>query len=169
VRAEGLLKSAGESEIGACVSQASSVTSLLFGHLPTQHPQYQSRHRRRQRRLHRSTPSPTEGGAAEIFFNSELVLQIRGSGLKWRRYITMPSSSFCPCNCCLAMSVDLADPHYRSICLGRPDEHDQPGNITSCCDSGLDPPPAQKSNHARSISTNDLWRCFNEIKRGLPI
>jgi hypothetical protein len=55
------------------------------------------------------------------------------------------------------MLVDLADPHYISICLGRPDEHDPPGNITSCCDLGLDPPPAQKSSHARSISTNDLW------------
>jgi hypothetical protein len=64
VRAEDHLKSAGDSEVGGSVSRASSVTSPLFGHLPTQHPPYQSR---RWRRLHRSTPSPTEGGAAEVY------------------------------------------------------------------------------------------------------
>jgi hypothetical protein len=89
----------------------------------------------------RSTSSPIEGGAAEVFFNSRLVLQIRGGGLKCHRYITMPSGSFCPCNCWLALSVDLADPNCRSISLGRPDEPDPPGSSTSCCDSGLDPPP----------------------------
>jgi hypothetical protein len=36
----------------------------------------------------RSTPSPAEGGATEVFFNSGLVLQICGGGLKWQRYIT---------------------------------------------------------------------------------
>jgi hypothetical protein len=112
-----------ENKIGGCVSRASSVTSPLFGHLSTQHPLYQSRYRRgqkrRRRQLHRSTPSPVEGGAAEVFFNFGFVLQIRDGGLKWRRYITMPSGSFCPYNYCLAMSVDLADSHYRSICLGR--------------------------------------------------
>jgi hypothetical protein len=41
----------------------------------------------------RSTPSPAEGGAAEVFFNSGLVLQIRGGGLKCHRYITMPFGS----------------------------------------------------------------------------
>jgi hypothetical protein len=89
----------------------------------------------------RSNPSPAEGGATEVFFNSGLVLQICGGGLKWQRYITMPSGSFCPCNCWLAMSVDLADPYCRSIFLGRPDEPDPPGSSTSCCDSVLGPPP----------------------------
>jgi hypothetical protein len=41
----------------------------------------------------RSTPSPAEEGAAEVFFNSGLVLEIRGSGLKCHMYITMPSGS----------------------------------------------------------------------------
>jgi hypothetical protein len=68
-----------------------------------------------------STPYPAEGGMADVFFNSGLVLQIHGDGLKWRRYITMPSGSSYPYNCFLAMSVDLSYPHYRSICLGRPD------------------------------------------------
>jgi hypothetical protein len=98
-------------------------------------------HLRLREARQRSTPSLAEGGAAEVFFNSELVLQIRGGGLKYHRYITMPSGSFYPSNCWLVMSVDLADPHCRSISLGRPDEPDPPGNITSCCDSGLDPPP----------------------------
>jgi hypothetical protein len=93
----------------------------------------------------RSTPSQAEGGVAEVFFNSGLVLQIRGGGLKCHMYITMPS-------CWLALSVDLADPHCRSIFLGRLDEPDPPDNSTSCYDSGLDPPPPQKSSHARSIS-----------------
>jgi hypothetical protein len=65
VRAEDHLKSAGDSEIGGSFSWASSVTSPLFSHLPTQHPPYQSR--RRLRRLHRSTPSLTKGGAAEVY------------------------------------------------------------------------------------------------------
>jgi hypothetical protein len=57
-------RSAGDIEIGGSISRASSVTSPLFDHLPTQHSLYQSR---RRRRLHRSTPSPTEGGAAEVY------------------------------------------------------------------------------------------------------
>jgi hypothetical protein len=124
VRAEDHLKSAGDSKIGGSVSRASSVPSPLFGHLPTQHPPYQSR-RRRQPRLHRSTPSPTEEGAAKVYSISGRGR--RGGGLLhlWPRearrrssltpslssksavtvsnatgtYITMPSGSFCPCNC----------------------------------------------------------------------
>jgi hypothetical protein len=51
-------------------------------------------HLRPREARQRSTPSPPEGGAAEVFFNSGLVLQIRGGGLKYHRYITMPSGSF---------------------------------------------------------------------------
>jgi hypothetical protein len=179
VRAGDLLKSAGESKIGGCVSRASSVTSPLFDHLPTQTPplpvstpaavtqsySISGRGRRDGGLLHlrpreawrRSSPSPAEGGAAEVFFNSGLVLQIRGDGLKWRRYITMTFGSFCPYNCLLVMSADLVDPHCRSIFLGRPVEPDSPGSSTSCCDSGLDPPPPQKSSYAHNISTSELW------------
>jgi hypothetical protein len=48
--------------------------------------------------VHGSTPSLAERGAMEVFFNSGLVLQICGGGLKWRRYITMLFDSFYPCN-----------------------------------------------------------------------
>jgi hypothetical protein len=41
----------------------------------------------------RYTPSPAEGAAMEVFFNSGLVLQIRDGGLKCHRYNTMPSGS----------------------------------------------------------------------------
>jgi hypothetical protein len=71
VRAGGLVENAGETEIGGYILRDSSVTSPLFGHLPTQHPPYQSRHRR-WRRFRRSTPSPAEEGATEVFFNSVL-------------------------------------------------------------------------------------------------
>jgi hypothetical protein len=47
-------------------------------------------HLRPREARRRSTPSPAEGGAAEVFFNSGLVLQICGGGLKCHRYITMP-------------------------------------------------------------------------------
>jgi hypothetical protein len=50
-------------------------------------------HLRPREARRRSTPSPAEGGAAEVFFNSGLVLQIRGGSLKCHRYITMPSGS----------------------------------------------------------------------------
>jgi hypothetical protein len=50
-------------------------------------------HLRPREARRRSTPSPAEGGAVEVFFNSGLVLQIRGGGLKCHKYITMPSSS----------------------------------------------------------------------------
>jgi hypothetical protein len=88
-------------------------------------------HLRPREARRRSTPSLTEGGAAEVFFNSELVLQIRSGGLKCHRYITMPSGSFCPCNCWLALSVDLEHPHFRSISLGRSDGPDPSGSSTS--------------------------------------
>jgi hypothetical protein len=77
VRAGGLVENAGEPKSAAtfCRIVVSpllfSVTSSLFGHLPTQYPPYQSRHRRR-RLFHRSTPSPAEGGMMEVFFNSVL-------------------------------------------------------------------------------------------------
>jgi hypothetical protein len=105
----------------------------------------------------RSTPSPAKGGAAEVFFNSRLVLEIHGGGLNYHWYITMPSGSFCPYNCLLVLSVDLADPHCRSISLGWLDEPDPLGSSTSCCDSGLDPPPPQKSSHAHIVFTSELW------------
>jgi hypothetical protein len=72
---------------------------------------------------------------------SSSTLQICGGGLKWRRYITVPSGSFCPCSCWLALSVDLADTYYRSICLGRPHKPDPPGSNTSSCGSSLDTSP----------------------------
>jgi hypothetical protein len=50
-------------------------------------------HLQRREARRRSTPSPAEGGVAEVFFNSGLVLQIRGGDLKYHRYITMPSGS----------------------------------------------------------------------------
>jgi hypothetical protein len=60
----------------------------------------------------------------------------------------MPSGSFCPCSCWLALLVDLAHTHCRSICLGPADEPGPPGSSTSSCYSGLDLPPPQKSSHA---------------------
>jgi hypothetical protein len=91
-RAEDHLKSARDSKISGSVSRASSVTSPIFGHLPTQHPPYQYRHRRR-RRLHRSIPSPTEGGAAEVYSIS--VRGRRGGGLLhlWPREARRRSTS----------------------------------------------------------------------------
>jgi hypothetical protein len=89
-------------------------------------------HLRSREARRRSTPSSTEGGAMEVFFISGLVRQIRGGDLYWRRYINMLFGSFCPYNCWLAMSVDLVDPHCRSISLGWP----PPGSSTSCYDSG---------------------------------
>jgi hypothetical protein len=50
-------------------------------------------HLRPREAQRRSTLSPAEGGVAEVFFNSGLVLQIRDGGLKYHRYITMPSGS----------------------------------------------------------------------------
>jgi hypothetical protein len=57
----------------------------------------------------------------------------------------------------ITMSVDLADTHFRSICLGRPDEPDPPGSSTSSCDSCLDPPPPQKISDASYVSMSELW------------
>jgi hypothetical protein len=50
-------------------------------------------HLRLREAWRRSTPSPAEGGAVVVFFNSGLVLQIRDGGLKCHRYITMPFGS----------------------------------------------------------------------------
>jgi hypothetical protein len=94
VRAGDHLKSAGESEISGSVSRASNVTYPIFGHLPTQHPHTSLDtgggggytdllHLPPREARRRSTLSPTEGGAAEVFFNSGLVLKICGGGLKW--------------------------------------------------------------------------------------
>jgi hypothetical protein len=93
----------------------------------------------------------------EMRRRSSSTLQIRGGGLKWRRYITMPSGSFYPCSCWLGLSVDLADTYYRFICLGRPDKPDPPGSNTSSCGSSLDISPPQKSSHASCVSTSELW------------
>jgi hypothetical protein len=60
----------------------------------------------------------------------------------------MPFGSFCPCSCWLALLVDLADTHCRSIFLGPTDEPDPLGSSTRSCDSGLDFPPPQKNSHA---------------------
>jgi hypothetical protein len=67
----------------------------------------------------------------------------------------MPSGSFCPYSCWLALLVDLADTHCISICLGRADEPDPLGSNTSSYDLGLDPPPPQKSSHASCVSTSE--------------
>jgi hypothetical protein len=90
VHAEYHLKSTGDRKIGGSISRASSVTSPFFGHLPTQHPPYQSR---RRRRLHRSTPSPTEGGVVEVY--SIFGRGRRGGGLLhlWPREARRRSSS----------------------------------------------------------------------------
>jgi hypothetical protein len=100
VRAEDHLKSAGESEIGGGVSRASSVTfkhNIPHTSLDTDGGGYRDLlHLRPREAQRRSTPSPIEGGAAEVFFNSGLVLQIHGGGLKCHRYITMPSGSSVP-------------------------------------------------------------------------
>jgi hypothetical protein len=171
VRAIDHLKSVGHSEIGGSVSRASSVTSPLFGHLPTQHPPYQSRRRWRLHRftpflteggatevysisgrgrhngglLHlrlrearrRSTPSPDEGGAAEVYSifgrgrRDGGLLQVRACLPNPRRRSQMPQVHHHALRLIVALSVDLADPHYRSISLGRPDELDPPGSDTS--------------------------------------
>jgi hypothetical protein len=90
VRTEDHLKSAGDSKIDGSVSQASSVTSPLFGHLPTQHSPYQYR---RRRWLHRSTPSPTEEGAAEVYSISGRGRRDGGLLHLWSREARWRSSS----------------------------------------------------------------------------
>jgi hypothetical protein len=67
----------------------------------------------------------------------------------------MPCIYICPCSYWLALSIDLADTHGRSICLGRPDEPNPPGS--NSCDLGLDPPRSQKISLASCVSTSELW------------
>jgi hypothetical protein len=111
----------------------------------------------------RSTPSPAEGGAAEVYSifgrgrRGGGLLQLRAYPPNLRRRSQMPQVHHHALRLTVAISVDLADPHCRSISLGRPDEPDPPGNITNCCDSGLYPPPPQKSSHARSVLRRELW------------
>jgi hypothetical protein len=96
----------------------------------------------------RSTPSPAEGGAMEVYSISGRgrrgggLLQLRACTPNPRRRSQMPQVHHHALRLIVALSVDLADPHCRSISLGRPDEPDLPGSSTSCCDSSLDPPPA---------------------------
>jgi hypothetical protein len=40
MRTGGLVENAGETKISGCISRDSSVTSPLFGHLPTEQPPY---------------------------------------------------------------------------------------------------------------------------------
>jgi hypothetical protein len=103
VRSEDHLKNAGDSEI-AVAFRGLVVSPLLFS-VTSQHniPHISLDgggggytdllHLRPREARRRSTPSPAKGGAAEVFFNSGLVLQIGGGGLRCHRYIAMPSGS----------------------------------------------------------------------------
>jgi hypothetical protein len=120
-------------------------------------------HLRPRETQRRSTPSPAEGGAAEVYSISGRgrrgggLLQLRAYPPNPRRWSQMPQVHYHALWLIVALSVDLVDPHCRSISLGWLDEPDPPGSSTSCCDSGLDPPPPQKSSHARSVSRRELW------------
>jgi hypothetical protein len=117
VRAGGLLKYAGESEIGGYVSQASSVTSPLFGHISQHNIPHTSLntgggggytdllHTRSREARQRS--SSTQGLSSRRVGG---LLQLWACPPNLRRRSQMAeahhhaSGSFCPCNCWLAMS-----------------------------------------------------------------